>query len=71
MTPHEIQALAAELADQLRADPEELPLDHPLRQWLAAYDAAERAAQDAEDAARDARIANLRRRLAVIEGKLR
>ena len=85
MTIRDNLRLAAELADQLRADTEALPLDHPLRQWIAAYDAvearrqdaeareaaAERAAHDAEDAAHDARIADLRRRLAALEGRIR
>ena len=85
MTIRDNLRLSAELADQLRADTEALPLDHPLRQWLAAYDAAmarrleaeaseaaaERAAYEAEDAARDARLANLRRRLDAVERKLR
>ena len=85
MTIRDNLRLAAELADQLRADTEALPLDHPLRRWLAAYDAVEarrqadeareaadaRAAYDAESAAHDARIANLRRRLAAIEEKIR
>ena len=85
MTIRDNLRLAAELADQLRAEIEALPLDHPMRQWLSAYDAvearrqeaeareaaAERAAYEAEDAAHDARIADFRRRLAAIEGKLR
>ncbi len=85
MTIRDNLRLSAELADQLRADTEALPLDHPLRRWIAAYDAAmarrqeaeareaaaERAAQDAEDAARDARLADLRRRLDAVERKLR
>ena len=85
MTPHEIYTLADELAARTRAKIEALPPDHPMRRWLARHDAAmarrqeaeareaaaERAAQDAEDAAHNARIANLRRRLDAVEGKLR
>ena len=78
MTIRDNLRLAAELADQLRADTEALPLDHPLRQWIAAYDAVEARRQDAEAreaaaerAAHDARIANLRRRLDAVERKLR
>ena len=48
MTRREIQDLAAELADQLRADIEALPADHPMRRWLAAHDAAEARRQDAQ-----------------------
>ena len=85
MTRRELQDLAAELADQLRADIEALPADHPMRRWLARHDAAEDrrlaaearvaaeawAARQAESSAHDARIADLRRRLAALEGRIR
>ena len=85
MTPREIYALADELAARTRAKIEAMPPDHPMRRWLARHDAAMarrleaeareaaagRAAHDAEDAARDARLADLRRRLDAVERKLR
>ena len=78
MSTRDNQRLAATLADQLRRDIEALPPDHPMRRLAAPTDAtiarrqaAERAAEAAENAAHDARIADFRRRLAAIEGKLR
>ena len=85
MTPRELQDLARELAARMRAEIEELPVDHPMRRWLAAHDAAEArrlaaearvaaeawAARQAESSAHDARIADLRRRLAALEGRIR
>ena len=85
MTPPEIYALADELAARTRAKIEAMPPNHPMRRWLARHDAAEarrqaaeareaaaeRAVCAAESAAHDARLADFRRRLAVIEGKIR
>ena len=85
MMRREIQGLAAELAAGMRAEIEALPADHPMRRWLARHDAAEDrrlaaearaeaeawAARQAESSAHDARIADLRRRLAAIERKIR
>ena len=74
MTVRDSLRLAAELADQLRADIEALPADHPMRRWLAAHDAAEARRQDAqarvaaaERAADAARTAELRRRIEALE----
>ena len=85
MTPRELQDLARELAARMRAEIEALPADHPMRRWLARHDAAMARRQDAEarveaeawaarqaeSAAHDARIADLRRRLAALEGRIR
>jgi polyhydroxyalkanoate synthesis regulator phasin len=85
MTPRELQDLARELAARMRAEIEALPADHPMRRWLARHDAAEDrrlaaearvaaeawAARQAESSAHDARIADLRRRLAALEGRIR
>ena len=74
MTPRELQDLAAELADQLRAEIEAMPPDHDMRRWLARHDAAEdrRLAAEArvaaaERAADAARTAELRRRIEALE----
>ena len=74
MTPRELQDLARELAARMRAEIEELPVDHPMRRWLARHDAAEdrRLAAEArvaaaERAADAARTAELRRRIEALE----
>ena len=74
MTVRDSLRLAAELADQLRADIEALPADHPMRRELARHDAAEARRQDAEArvaaaerAADAARTAELRRRIEALE----